>query len=74
MANVFSRSLKTPLTRETDTIKSGAILQNFNFGMLKLTQTPILQNCQVPNGFFGKYSGIEVLQKFLSFLLCQILW
>ena len=24
-----------------------------NFWMIKLTKTPILSNCQVPNGFFG---------------------
>ena len=26
-------------------------LQNFNFWMITLTKTPILPNCQVPNGF-----------------------
>ena len=25
----------------------------FNFWVMKLTKTPILPNCQVPNGFFG---------------------
>ena len=25
----------------------------FNFWMIKLIKTPILSNCQVPNGFFG---------------------
>ena len=43
---------KKPLTRETDTMKSWAILKNFNFGMLKLTKKPILPNCQVPTSFF----------------------
>ena len=43
---------KKSLGRETDTKKSWAILQNFNFGKLELTKTPILPNCQVPNGFF----------------------
>ena len=27
-------------------------LQNFNSLMIKLTKTPILPNCQVPNGYF----------------------
>ena len=31
-----------PLNRETDTIKSWAILQNSNFDMQKLTKTSIL--------------------------------
>ena len=56
---------KKPLTRETDTIKSWAILQNFNFGMLKLTKTP-LPYCQLPNGFF-----VNLMR---SFLLHQFLW
>ena len=34
------------------TQKSWAILQNFNSCMTKLTKTPFLPNCQVPNGFF----------------------
>ena len=35
---------RKPLTRKTDTIKSWAILQNLNFGMLKLTKTPFSSN------------------------------
>ena len=52
VGNIYSLSLKKPFTRETDTIKIWAILETFNFGMLKLTKTPILPNCQVQNGFF----------------------
>jgi hypothetical protein len=49
--NIFSCSIKKrTCTRETDKIKSWAILQNFSFFMLKLTKTPILPNCQVSNG------------------------
>ena len=44
--------LRSSFTRETDTMKSWAILKNFNFGMLKLTKKPILPNCQVPTSFF----------------------
>ena len=43
---------KKLLTRETDTIKSWVILQNFNSRMLKLAKTPILPNYQVPNDVF----------------------
>ena len=43
---------KHTLTKETDTIKNGAVLKNLHFGMLKLTKPPILPNCQVQNGFF----------------------
>ena len=50
--NIVSRSLKKTLVRETTTIKKLAIFQNFNFGMLKLTKTPILPNHQVPNVTF----------------------
>ena len=32
--------------------KSWAIFQNLNSWMIKLTKTPILPNCQVPNGYF----------------------
>ena len=32
--------------------KSGTILQNFNFEVIKLIKTPILPNCHLPNCFF----------------------
>ena len=47
----------------------------FNFRMIKLTKTPILPNCQVPNGFFV-YSGgsclmrISLLRFFKTFHKC----
>ena len=44
--------LSFPLARETQAKKNRAILQNFNSGMLKLTKTPILPNCQVSDNFF----------------------
>ena len=43
---------KKPLARETDTIKSWVILQNFNSRMLILAKTLILPNYQVPNDVF----------------------
>ena len=48
---ISSCSLKKPLSRESDMKESLASLQNFYFGILKLTKTPILPNCQVANGF-----------------------
>ena len=44
VGDIFYGSLKKTLIRETNTIKSQAILQNFNFGMLKLTQ---IAKCQI---------------------------
>ena len=41
---------KKPLARETDKIENLD-----NFGMPKFTKTPILQNCQMPNGFFARH-------------------
>ena len=64
--NIFSHSLKKSLARETDTINSGTILQNFNFGMLKFNQTPILPNCTSTKWHFctSHHSRIEVLSSF----------
>ena len=45
------------LTRETDTkirrSQKLSYLKNFNSWKKKLTKTPILPNCQVPNGYFS---------------------
>ena len=73
--NILFCSLKKSLGRETDTKKSWVILQNFNFGKLKLTKTPILSNCQVPKDFFvNLIIRMGSFAKLLSFLLCQFLW
>ena len=42
----------------------------------QLTKSPILPDCQVPNGFVFQFSHsrIEAFEKLLSFLLCQFLW
>ena len=47
--NIFSLFLSPEKLRQK---KKRAILQNFNSGMLKLTKTPILPNCQVSDNFF----------------------
>ena len=60
------------LTRETYITNSWTILQNFKFGMLKFTKTPILPNCQEPNGIFVHHTIQEL--KFFIFLSSQFLW
>ena len=50
--NIFSGSLKKTSHLRNWYNKAWAILHNFNCEMLKLTKTPILPKCQVPNGLF----------------------
>ena len=51
--------------------KSWAILKNLYSFMIKLTKTPILPNCQVPNVFLNEcnfcHSGIKFLQNCSAF-------
>ena len=67
-------SLRFSLKRETDRQKSWAILQNFNSWMIKVTKTPILLNCQVPNVYFCiSLQDIYNCSAFSSTYFCQFL-
>ena len=58
-----------PFTRKTE---KNVYLQSCKFWMIELTKTPILPNCQVPNGFFwfnSKFS-LQILKSKHLVSLC----
>jgi hypothetical protein len=66
--DIFSGFLKKSETKK----KGEQSFLNFNSSMIKLTKMPILQNYQVPNGFYlykceFNHSRIEVLQNCPAF-------
>ena len=46
----------------------------FNFWMIRLIKTPILPNCQVPNGFFGIIVHFSLQKLKSKHLVCLSFW
>ena len=65
-----------PFTRETDTQKSWAVSKNFNYFIIKLTETLILPNYQVQNVFFYNYKfnhwSMKVLQNCFAVICVSV--